>query len=146
VAVLDGDGTPAEQRLSLFFDDARDDLADAIARGGVSGKKNSAGPVVTGGGEFEAGRGRPLAHEAVRHLNQDARAVSRVGFATARAAVLQVDQDLETARDDGVRTAAGDVYDEPNATGIVLERRVIQTVPLRRIAVSRHAPVIADLL
>ena len=106
------------------------------ARAAIGGKEHRAGAVAAGGGKVEAGRGRRLAQEAIRHLDQDAGAVAGVRFAAARAAVLQVDQHLETARDDGVRAAAGDVYDEPDATGIVFERRVIQTVPLRRIAVS----------
>ena len=53
----------------------------------------------------------------------------------------------EAARDDGVGSAAGDVDDEPDATGVVLERRIVETVALRRFAVLQvHAVVIADLL
>ncbi len=77
----------------------------------------------------------------MRHLDQNPRAVARVGFAAAGAAMLQVDQDLKSARDDGVGTPAGNVYDEPDATGVVLEGWIVQAASLRRVSVSgRHAP------
>ena len=49
----------------------------------------------------------------------------------AGAAVLQVDQHLETPLDDRVRPAALDVHDEADAAGVVLEARVIQALGLR---------------
>jgi hypothetical protein len=82
----------------------------------------------------------------VRHLDEDASAISGVRFTAACATVLEVDQHLEPARDDGVGTPACDVYDEPDATRIVFEGWIIETDSLRRISILCHAPVIAPLL
>jgi hypothetical protein len=147
VIVFDRHVPPPEEVLSLLDDHACHELLDSQPGAGLGGEKHGADSVAARGRQGEAQEGRDLAQKAVGHLNQNARAVSRVGFAPARPAVLQVDQHLEAARDDGVRTAARDIYDEPDATSIVFERRVIQTVALRRITVSiRHAQVIAGLL
>jgi hypothetical protein len=64
----------------------------------------------------------------VRHLDQDARAVARVLLAAARAAVFEVDENLERLLDDLVRAAALEVNDEAHAAGVVLVRRVVQTL------------------
>jgi hypothetical protein len=83
----------------------------------------------------------------VRHLDQNPRAVAGVGFTAAGAAVLQVDQYLKTACDDGVGLPAGDIYDKPDAAGVVFEGWIVQPAALRRISVScRHAPVMADVV
>ena len=46
-----------------------------------------------------------LAQEPIRHLDQNAGAVAGVGLAAAGAAVLQVDQHLQAARDHAMRIA-----------------------------------------
>ena len=73
-----------------------------------------------------------LAEEPIGRLNQDAGAVTGVGLAAARAAVLEVDEHLQPALDDGVRAHALDVDDEPDAARVVFEARVIQALGLRR--------------
>ena len=83
-----------------------------------------------------SGVGR-LAEEPIGRLNQDAGAVARVGFAAARAAVLEVDEHLEPALDDGVRSHALDVDDEPDAAGVVFVAGVIQALGLRRRQMNR---------
>ena len=69
-----------------------------------------------------------LAQEPIRHLDQNARAVARVHFTAAGATVQQVDQELERLTDDGVRATALDVDHEPDAAGVVLVPRVIETL------------------
>ncbi len=141
MAVVDRHGAPAQQRLSFFRRDALEDAADALARGAVGWQKHGAGAVLAGLRKVHAGGRRHLAEEAVRHLDQNPRAVARVGFAAARAAVLQVDQNLKSTRDNGVRTPAGNIYDEADATGVVLKGWIVQAASLRRVSVScRHAP------
>jgi hypothetical protein len=65
-------------------------------------------------------------------LDQDARAVAGVGLAAAGAAVLQIDEHLEAALNDGVRTLSLYIDDEADATRVVLESGVIQALGLRR--------------
>jgi hypothetical protein len=68
------------------------------------------------------------AQERVRRLNQDARAVTSVRLTAARAAVLQIDQDLQRLGDDVVRALALLVHDEADTAGIALGARVVQTL------------------
>jgi len=146
VAVLHRHRAPPEQCLPLVRHDALEHLANLLARGAVGGQEHRARPVRAGVGQRQPGRGRRLAQEAVRHLDQNARAVSGVRFTPAGAAVLQIDQDLETSRDDGMGAPACDVYDEPDATRIVFVGGIIQTDALGRVLVScGHAPVMADV-
>ena len=71
--------------------------------------------------------GKNLAEEPIRCLNQNAGAVTRIGFTPARAAVLQVDQDLNRLADDVVRATPLHLHDEADTTGVVLRLRVVQT-------------------
>jgi hypothetical protein len=57
--------------------------------------------------------------------------------------VLQIDQDFERARDDGMRSPSRDVDHEAEPARIVLKRRVVESGSLRRIC-SAHAAFIAD--
>ena len=62
-----------------------------------------------------------LRRKPIRHLDQDAGAVAGIRLAAAGAAMQQVDEDLQAARDDAVRPSAGDVDHEPDAARVVLE-------------------------
>jgi hypothetical protein len=100
--------------------------------------------VCAGGRKCEA---EDLPQEPIRHLQEDAGAVAGVRLAAAGAAVLEIDQDFERARDDRVRSAAGYVNDEADTARVVLERRIIEAGPLRRIdSVSTDASFMADPL
>ena len=61
-------------------------------------------------------------------MHEDARAVAGVRFATARAAVVEVDQNLERLGDDVVRLPALDVDDEADAARVVLELRIVKAL------------------
>ena len=69
-----------------------------------------------------------LAQERVRHLDEDAGAVARVGLAAARAAVLEIDQDAQRLAHDVVRAVSLHVDDEADAAGVVLGARIVQTL------------------
>ena len=77
--------------------------------------------------------------ELVRRLDEDARAVAGVGLAAARAAVVQVQQDLQGLLNDGMGLPALDVGHESHAAGLVLELRVVQALFGRRAGPLRPA-------
>jgi hypothetical protein len=58
-------------------------------------------------------------------LDQNTGAVAGSGVAAARSAVRQVDQDLNSLRDDLVRFLAVEIHDETHAAGIVLVAGVV---------------------
>ena len=86
---------------------------------GVMGKENQAGAVAALRRQLEPEHGRLLAEERGRASDEDARAIAGVRLAAARAAVLQVDQDLQRLLHDRVRAAPLDVRDEADAARIV---------------------------
>jgi hypothetical protein len=74
---------------------------------------------------------RPLGlagQEGVRQLQEDAGAVPGVLLGSRRAAVLEVDEDLERLLDDRVRLSTLDVDDEPEATGVVLVPGIVEAL------------------
>src|SRR6185436_16332679 len=75
---------------------------------------------------------RDLLEEGVRQLDEDAGAVAGVDLAAACTAVIEVLEDLDALFDDGVRLLALDVHDEADATGVMLELRVIEALLWRR--------------
>ena len=86
-----------------------------------------------------------LPEEGVGNLDEDAGAIAGVRLAAAGAAVLQVDQHLQTARDYRMGSAARDVDHESDAAGVVFEAWVVQPAPLQRVNVLiRHGVFIAD--
>lgn len=66
--------------------------------------------------------------KVVWSLNEDARAVAAICFATRRAAVLHVEQDFERVCDDLMRPPSLDVSDKTHATSIVLVVWVVETL------------------
>jgi hypothetical protein len=62
----------------------------------------------------------------VRHLEQDAGAITGAGVTSAGAAVLQVDEDFQRLLDDLVSSTPIDVRDNAYTTRVVLMRRVVQ--------------------
>ena len=77
-------------------------------------------------GRDDAAEGALLLEQRVRNLDQDAGAVAGVGFGTGGTAMLHALERLQAAIDDVVRGLPAQVREEPDATGIVFKRRVIQ--------------------
>jgi len=121
--VVGGDRAPAENRQALLGDDLLD------ARGGLVGslvalrQERDTGGVRARGGQLEVDDGT---QEAIRHLEQDAGAVTRVGLGARGAAVLEVDQRGDRLLDDVPTTTTVHVDDERDATRVVLVRRVVE--------------------
>jgi hypothetical protein len=66
--------------------------------------------------------------EMVRRLYENTRAVTGIGLATTRAAVIEIQQNLKCLTDDLVRLYPLDIDNETNAAGFVLELRIIQAL------------------
>src|SRR5260370_1091061 len=66
--------------------------------------------------------------ELMRNLDEDARAVAGFRIAAARAAMRQVEKNLDSLADDVVALMAADAGDEPDPAGVVLVRRVVETL------------------
>ena len=72
-----------------------------------------------------------LAHKkGVRNLDQDARAVAGLRVAAGRAAMGEVDEDLEALADDLVALLAANARDQSHAAGIVLIPWMIEALRL----------------
>ena len=136
--------SPAEQRLALLGDDARDKGLHGGALVGVARQEDQAGAVVAGGREGEAEFGLPGAEEAVRHLDEDAGAVAGVGLRSAGAAVLEVAQQAQALLDDVVRLASAEVDDKADAARVLLVLRVVKSLRLRQFTVVHTEPSLAD--
>ena len=76
--------------------------------------------------QFETARPGPIAQQAVRHLDHAAGAVADQRVGPDRAAVVEIDQDLQPAADDIVRFSAFDIRDKADAAGVVLVARIIK--------------------
>jgi hypothetical protein len=88
--------------------------------------------VLSDGRQADAERVRDFPKKSIGRLYQDAGAVAGVRLAAARASVLQVDEHLEAALNDFVRTLSLYIDDEADAARVVLEARVVQALGLGR--------------
>ena len=70
--------------------------------------------------------------ELVWNLEENAGSVSGFGVAAAGSAVRQVEQDLDSFGYDVVTFMASNIRDESDAAGVVLLRRMVQTLGGRR--------------
>jgi len=75
---------------------------------------------------------RPIAQQRIGHLDQAARSVTDQRIGPDRAPMVEIDQDLQTARDDVMRFSSLDVGDETDAARIVLVAWVVETLSLGR--------------
>ncbi len=133
---------PAEHGVPFSTHRLFDQLPQLFAGGPIDRQKYQAGAIVTCRRQCESSRGSRLAQEPIRHLNQDAGAVTGVGLAAAGAAVQQVEQDLQALLDDAVRTPALDIDHEADTARVVFVARIVETGRTRQ----RHGtPVITGL-
>src|SRR5205085_7015922 len=69
-------------------------------------------------------------HERIGELDEDAGTVAKQRVVSGRTAMGEVLQDLKTLSEDRVALLALDVRDESEAAGVVLVRRIVQSLPL----------------
>src|SRR6185312_786512 len=87
---------------------------------------------------------RHLLKERMRHLQEHAGSIARIGLAAAGAAVVEVTQDLDGLLQDPVGFASLHVHDETDAAGLVLVPGVVQALlaglpTLRTMGAAREA-------
>ncbi len=117
---------PAKDFVSVVLNGPLDQRPQSIPIVPAFRQKDEARSVLSRRREREPeGRG-DLAQESIGRLNENAGAIARVGLASARAAVQQIEQNLQPLVDDAVRLAALDVDDEANAARVVLVGRVVK--------------------
>ena len=122
---------PAEHALPLLGTDPLEDLDRSGAPPVVGGEEHDPHAVIARFGEPNAClRGHPL-QEPVRHLDEEARAVARVGVRAGGSPVGEVHEHLEPAGDDVVGLSTVDVADEADAAPVVLEAGIVKALSLR---------------
>ena len=119
---------PAEHLLAFRLHDLLEALLDQAPHGRIAGQEDDPAAVLARRRQREPRLAAHLLVEGVRHLDQDAGAVAGIGLGAAGAAVVEVLQDLQRLLEDPVRSPALDVDDEPDAAGIVLEARVVESL------------------
>ena len=84
-----------------------------------------------------------LAEKLVRHLDEDAGTVPGIRVGTSRAAMFEIDEEVEGLADYRVRTNAFDVRDKADAAGVVLVGGAIQASLVTGIhgALSKRIPI-----
>ena len=101
---------------------------DLAANGAVAREVNQPGAVLAGLGERDARGLRNFGEKLVRHLQENARAVTGVGLAAGGAAVIEVGEHLERIGDDLMRFPALHIDDEADAAGIMLKRGIVEAL------------------
>ena len=72
----------------------------------------------------------------MRDLHEDAGAIAHARVGANRAAMLQIAENAQSVFDDLMRLAALDVGDETDAAGILVERRIVETLRERRAGIG----------
>ena len=91
------------------------------------GEEDHADAVVAGGRQVDPVFGGDACEKAVRHLQQDARAVTRFRIGARGAAMIEPLEYFERLFDDAVRCDAVELHDRAKPTGVVLKLAIIET-------------------
>ena len=119
-------GAPAQEVLAFGLDDLLKGHLQLAALPRISRQVHHAHAVLTGGRQGDAHTLSLAGQELVRHLDEDAGAIARVGFAAARAAVVQIPKNLEPLLDHRMSLGPLNVGDKTDATRVVFEVRPIE--------------------
>jgi hypothetical protein len=121
--------TPAEYLLPFLHNDSLEKAFDRGSGCRITGQEDEPRAVAAFGGQADTKAHRLVAQEAIRHLHEDARAVTGIDLAAAGAAMQQIDQQLQRLLHDRMRPLPLYVHDEADATGVALVLREIQPLP-----------------
>src|SRR5277367_1227785 len=116
-------------------------LKDAFAREtllALDGQEDHPHTVVPRRREMESELDTLARKKRVRNLNQQPSAISRFGVAAAGAAMGEIDEDLNTAGNDVVRSIAFDVGDEADAARVAFVAGVVKALRFRQAMTGRR--------
>ena len=131
-AQVDRHVAPADQGLALG-DDHRLEMADGeLARGFLLRQEAHRDGVAPGRRQLQRHLVRPVAQQAIGHLDQAAGTIAHQRVGPDRAAMVEIDQDLQAATDDLVRLAALDIGHEADPARIVFVAWIVQSLALRK--------------
>jgi hypothetical protein len=85
---------------------------------------------LTGSRQRDFGHGRHFPEKSIRHLHQNAGAISRIGLAATGAAMVQIDQNRQGLLNDGMGTFPLHLAYESNATGVVFKLGIVEALLL----------------
>ena len=119
---------PAEEELPFGLDDLLKDFFHLAADGAVPREIDETGAVLAGFGERDARGLGNFGEKFVRHLDEDARAVTSIGLAASGTTVVEVGENLECVGDDFMRFPALHIDNEADAAGIVFERGIVEAL------------------
>ena len=119
---------PAEEELPFGLDDLLEDFFHLAADGAVPREIDETGAVLAGFGERDARGLGNFGEKFVRHLDEDARAVTSIGLAASGTTVVEVGENLECVGDDFVRFPSLHIDNEADPAGIVFERGIVEAL------------------
>jgi hypothetical protein len=134
--IVDRHVAPAEESLALCHDHALDDRLDELAPFWIHRQEQAADGVFARRRQAEAVLPRFLGKETVRNLHQHAAAVARLRVGADRAAMIEIEQDVQSHLDDLVRLLVVHVGDETDAAGVVFVLRAIEALRFRQAVIE----------
>ncbi len=123
---VDADIAPGNQALALGADELLEMRQRDRARLLVHRQEAHRHGIAARRRQFETALPGPVAQQRVRHLDHHAGAVAHQRVGADRAAMVEVDQDLQPAGDDVVRFSALDVGHKADAARVVLVARIVE--------------------
>ncbi len=132
IAVVDGNLAPAEQLLPFVADRPFDGLGADVDVGFASRQENHADRVIAGVGQLEIHGFRLFLEQPVGQLHQNTGAIAGQRVGADGAAVVQIDENLDSLANDLMAFAVLDIGDEADTAAIMLVLGVVQTLRLRQ--------------
>ena len=126
--IVDRHVAPAEHAEAFGRDSLLDDLAHLTASRGVARHEELADRVMARRRQVEAELGAFGSEERVRDLGQHAATVAERWIRAHRAAMVEIDQNLQALFENVVRLAVLHVGDKADAAGIVLLGRIVEAL------------------
>ena len=117
---------PAEDLGAFGFDNAFDGFDAAIGDLCVGRHEENAHAIGAGLGELEAELGGPVLEEAMRHLEQEPRAIAGLLVAAHGAAMLEVNEDGGGVADDFVVGFGVEPGNESHAAAVMFVARMVE--------------------
>jgi hypothetical protein len=126
--VAGGNRTPAQKLLAFLPNNPFDDPLARFSPGRISWQKKHPDPVSSGWRKVNAFLNAFLFKKGVGNLNQNTRPVTGIVLGSLRPAVVEVNQNGQALAHDFIGFFSFDAGHEPDAAGIMLKSRVVQTL------------------